>query len=39
MTALILYTGEHGRSRVQLRAHKDTVWLTPCEIAESFKFK
>lgn len=33
---LILYTTEDGRSRIQLRADEQTVWLTQLEIAELF---
>lgn len=33
---LILYTSEDGKSRIQLRAQDDTVWLTQLEIAELF---
>ncbi|MFK7909074.1 MAG: virulence RhuM family protein [Akkermansiaceae bacterium] len=33
---LILYTSDDGKSRLQLRAEGDTVWLTQLEIAELF---
>lgn len=33
---LILYTTEDGRSRIQLRAEDQTVWLTQLEMAELF---
>jgi len=33
---LILYTTEDGRSRIQLRADEQTVWLTQREMAELF---
>jgi len=33
---LILYITEDGRSRIQLRADEQTVWLTQLEIAELF---
>lgn len=33
---LILYTTEDGRSRVQLRADENTVWLTQLEMADLF---
>lgn len=33
---LILYTTEDGRSRIQLRAQGQTVWLTQREMAELF---
>lgn len=33
---LILYTTEDGRSRIQLRADEQTVWLTQLEMAELF---
>lgn len=36
MNALILYTTEDGKSRIQLRAEERTVWLTQSEIAELF---
>lgn len=36
MTQLILYTSEDGQSRVQLRAHAGTTWLTQLEMAELF---
>jgi hypothetical protein len=36
MSELILYTSEDGKSRVQLRAEGQTVWLTQAEIAELF---
>ncbi len=36
MTQLILYTSEDGQSRVQLRAHRGTVWLSQRQMAELF---
>ena len=36
MNDLILYTTEDGRSRIQLRADRNTVWLTQREMAELF---
>lgn len=36
MNGLILYTTEDGHSRIQLRAHGQTVWLTQAEMAELF---
>jgi len=33
---MILYTTEDGRSRIQLRADEQTVWLTQREMAELF---
>lgn len=33
---LILYTTEDGKTRIQLRAKNDTVWLTQREMAELF---
>ena len=33
MTELILYTIEDGKSRIQLRADEQTVWLTQLEMA------
>lgn len=36
MSGLILYTTEDGRSRIQLRADGQTVWLTQLEMAELF---
>ncbi len=33
---VILYTTEDGRSRIQLRADEQTVWLTQLEMAELF---
>jgi len=36
MNDLILYTTEDGRSRIQLRAARNTVWLTQLEMAELF---
>ena len=36
MSGLILYTSEDGRSRIQLRADGQTVWLTQGEMAELF---
>lgn len=34
MNELILYTSEDGKSRIQLRADGQTVWLTQAEMAE-----
>ncbi|MEB1659691.1 virulence RhuM family protein [Xanthomonas campestris pv. campestris] len=36
MSALILYTSEDGKSRIQLRAEGQTVWLTQAQMAELF---
>ena len=36
MNDLILYTTEDGKSRIQLRAKDQTVWLTQREMAELF---
>ncbi|RZZ85055.1 virulence RhuM family protein [Pseudoxanthomonas winnipegensis] len=36
MSELILYTSEDGKSRIQLRAEGQTVWLTQAEMAELF---
>jgi len=36
MSGLILYTSEDGKSRIQLRANGQTVWLTQAEMAELF---
>ncbi|HTB85522.1 MAG TPA: RhuM family protein [Candidatus Sulfotelmatobacter sp.] len=36
MTDLILYTTEDGKSRIQLRADEQTVWLTQLEMADLF---
>jgi hypothetical protein len=36
MTQLILYTSEDGQARVQLRAERDTVWLSQRQMAELF---
>lgn len=36
MNGLILYTSEDGKSRIQLRAEGQTVWLTQTEMAELF---
>lgn len=36
MNDLIFYTTEDGRSRIQLRADRNTVWLTQREMAELF---
>jgi hypothetical protein len=33
---IILYTTEDGKSQIQLRAERDTVWLTQLEMAELF---
>ena len=37
MSGLILYTSEDGRSRIQLRADGQTVWLTQLDMAELFQ--
>lgn len=37
MSGLILYTSEDGRSRVQLRADGQTVWLSQLGMAELFQ--
>ena len=36
MSGLILYTTEDGKSRIQLRADEQTVWLTQLELADLF---
>jgi hypothetical protein len=36
MNDLILYTTEDGKSRIQLRADEQTVWLTQLEMADLF---
>ncbi|MEI7909592.1 MAG: virulence RhuM family protein [Verrucomicrobiota bacterium] len=36
MTSLILYTTNDGKSRIQLRAKDQTVWLTQREMAQLF---
>lgn len=36
MNDIILYTTEDGRSQIQLRADRNTVWLTQLEMAELF---
>ena len=36
MTGLILYTTDDGKSRIQLRAKDQTVWLSQREMAELF---
>jgi len=36
MNDLILYTTEDGKSRIQLRAKDQTVWLSQREMAELF---
>lgn len=36
MNEIILYTTEDGRSNIQLRANKGTVWLSQREMAELF---
>ena len=36
MSGLILYTTEDGKSRIQLRADQQTVWLTQREMAQLF---
>lgn len=37
MSGLIRYTTEDGRSRIQLRADGQTVWLTQLDMAELFR--
>lgn len=37
MTQVILYTSEDGRSQIQLRAERGTVWLSQLEMAELFQ--
>jgi len=37
MSSLILYTSEDGKTRLQLRADGQTIWLTQLEIAELFQ--
>ena len=37
MSDLILYTTEDGKSRIQLRAKDQTVWLSQREMAELFE--
>ncbi len=37
MNDVILYTSEHGRSQIQLRADLGTLWLTQLEMAELFQ--
>lgn len=34
---IILYTTQDGRTSIQLRTEKETVWLTQAEIAELFQ--
>lgn len=36
VSSLFLYTSEDGKSRIQLRADGQTVWLTQAEMAELF---
>ncbi len=36
MNSLILYTTEDGRSQIQLRTDRQTVWLTQLEMADLF---
>ncbi|MCC5841817.1 MAG: hypothetical protein JJT96_17010 [Opitutales bacterium] len=36
MTDLILYTTEDGKSRIELRAKDQTVWLTQREMSQLF---
>ncbi|MDP3850201.1 MAG: virulence RhuM family protein [Luteolibacter sp.] len=36
MNDLILYTTDDGKSRIQLRADEQTIWLTQLEMAELF---
>ena len=37
MSELILYTSDDGRTRLDLRAEGDTVWLSQLEISELFQ--
>jgi len=37
VTQVILYTSEDGRSQIQLRAERGTVWLSQLEMAELFQ--
>jgi len=37
MSDLVLYTSDNGRTRLDLRIHGQTVWLTQIEIAELFQ--
>ena len=37
MSDLTLYTSEDGKTRLQLRADGQTVWLTQLEISELFQ--
>ena len=37
MTQVILYTSEDGRSQIQLRAERGTVWLSQLEMAATIK--
>jgi hypothetical protein len=37
MSNLILYTSQDGRTRMELRAEGNTIWLTQLEIAELFQ--
>jgi hypothetical protein len=37
VNALILYPSEDGQAQVQLRADRDTVWLTQLDMAELFQ--
>lgn len=36
MNDIILYTTEDGKSRINLRADRQTVWLTQLEMADLF---
>ncbi len=36
MNDIILYTSEDGKSRINLRADRQTVWLTQLEMADLF---
>jgi hypothetical protein len=37
MSNLILYTSDDGKTRLNLRAEGETIWLTQVEIAELFQ--
>jgi hypothetical protein len=37
MNNLILYTTDNARSQIKLREKDQTVWLTPCEMAQLFE--
>lgn len=36
MSSVILYTTDEGKSRIQLHAQGDTVWLSQRQMAERF---